>query len=459
MTLKFARPLVRFTLLAVLASAAGGCSTLASLDPTGLLSDDASPSPSDQFPSDASVAQPSDAGTTPDLASLPARPATPSTAAQQQQMAQAVTADGTQAQASADALRAGTEAAAPPPGSPAPVMMAAAPPTASDAPPTAGDAAPPTASANDAPPTASDTAPSARAPVGVAGAVPAVGPPVARAIGPEPSAADKAAAAAMAAAPAPAPAPTAVASATPGGEPAVPAVPAAGGMAGSRVAVLTPPVVTDAQLGFKPSAAPPLDPSISNWVSAPILAHYRQTASLAGSAGTSSAAVPAVPEGGVRAASRGGARGVGGPDMSGAVVANLDALSSTAAGAVAANYGGVPPTAIVYFAGDGTTLSPAARSQVRQAVAAFKASGGVGMVRVVGHASSRTANMPVERHLEAIFEKSQKRASAVANELIHEGVPAAQVNIEAVGDSQPIYYESMPKVEDGNRRAEIFVQS
>jgi len=29
----------------------------------------------------------------------------------------------------------------------------------------------------------------------------------------------------------------------------------------------------------------------------------------------------------------------------------------------------------------------------------------------------------------------------------------------AVGDSQPIYYESMPKGEEGNRRAEIFVQS
>jgi hypothetical protein len=32
------------------------------------------------------------------------------------------------------------------------------------------------------------------------------------------------------------------------------------------------------------------------------------------------------------------------------------------------------------------------------------------------------------------------------------------VQIEAVGDSQPIYYESMPKGEDGNRRAEIFLQ-
>jgi flagellar motor protein MotB len=33
------------------------------------------------------------------------------------------------------------------------------------------------------------------------------------------------------------------------------------------------------------------------------------------------------------------------------------------------------------------------------------------------------------------------------------------VQIDAVGDSQPVYYESMPKGEEGNRRAEIFVQS
>ena len=52
----------------------------------------------------------------------------------------------------------------------------------------------------------------------------------------------------------------------------------------------------------------------------------------------------------------------------------------------------------------------------------------------------------------------QARADAVAQELIHEGVPAAKVLIDAVGDSQPVYYESMPKGESGNRRAEIFVQ-
>jgi outer membrane protein OmpA-like peptidoglycan-associated protein len=124
----------------------------------------------------------------------------------------------------------------------------------------------------------------------------------------------------------------------------------------------------------------------------------------------------------------------------------------------AAMNGGVPPTAIVYFAGDGTALSATARNQVRDAVAAYRANGGAGSIKVVGHASSRTANMPVERHLEVIFQKSQARANAVAQALIRAGVPADKVQIEAVGDSQPVYYESMPKGEDGNRRAEIFVQ-
>jgi outer membrane protein OmpA-like peptidoglycan-associated protein len=237
--------------------------------------------------------------------------------------------------------------------------------------------------------------------------------------------------------------------APPGAEPAVPAVPMT---SGARMAMLNP---TDAQLGFRPSSAPPLNPSINQWVSSPILAHYRQTAALAGSAGTSQATVPAVPMAGGK---RGRNIGVGGPVMSGDVVANLDAVPGTPAGMAAANNGGVPPTAVVYFAGDGTSLTPAGSAQVREAVAAFRASGGAGSVKVVGHASSRTANMPVERHLEMIFQKSQARANVVAQALIRAGIPADRVQIEAVGDSQPVYYESMPKGEDGNRRAEIFVQ-
>ncbi len=68
-------------------------------------------------------------------------------------------------------------------------------------------------------------------------------------------------------------------------------------------------------------------------------------------------------------------------------------------------------------------------------------SGGNGTIKVVGHASSRTPNMSVERHLEVIFQKSQARANAVAQALIRAGIPADKVIVEAVGDSQPIYYE------------------
>lgn len=213
--------------------------------------------------------------------------------------------------------------------------------------------------------------------------------------------------------------------------------------------MMAQPALSDAALGFKPSEAPPLDPSVSDFVAAPIVAHYRQTASTSEMAvARAEPAVPAVPPKGETAIA----------ETSPAVETNMAALSGAPA-AIAAMNGGVPPTAVIYFPGDGTSLSAAARAQVKAAAASFKANGGQGTVRVVGHSSSRTADMPVEKHLEVIFDKSQARANAVAQELIHDGVPAARVLIDAVGDSQPVYYESMPQGEEGNRRAEIFVQS
>ncbi len=443
-----ARPLAMATLAVTLAVGMSGCETMADLDPTGLISDD-SPAPETQFPTESSQQAAADAATTtPDLAAIPTRPATPDASAQAN-TAQQVTAAGAQAQYSAEALRAGTDAAAPPPSATdanaarqavasAAAPSAAAPPTANDAPPSASDAPP---SASDTPPTAGSAVASAQPP----SAAPLPG--AARPAATSPTAAAPAAVASAALPPpipvrnaAPAPSVTAP---PPGTEPAVPAVPS---RAGARMAMANP---SDAQLGFKPSSAPALNASVAQWVSPPILAHYRQTAALAGSAGTGTPAVPAVPA----AAGRRGASG-----SSSDVVANLDGAPGTPAGMAASMNGGVPPTAIVYFPGDTTALPAAARAKVRDAVAAFQAGGSAGTVKVVGHASSRTANMPVERHLEVIFQKSQARANAVAQALIKAGVPADRVQIEAVGDSQPVFYESMPKGEDGNRRAEIFVQ-
>ena len=443
MTKHYARPLAKLTIVLGLATAASGCQTVSDLDPTGLLGDDEEIAET-QFPTDSEQQAQADANTTtPDLAGIPTRPPAPDMVAQAG-TAQSVTAAGAQAQYSAEALRAGTEASAPPPVA-ADAAAARQALAASDAPPTtfAGDMPPSagSASASDDPPTASaPPSPNAAVPARVASA--ALPPPTAAPTAAPPVSAPATASVAPPDAPPVASSAPPVASAPvappPGAEPAVPpSTRTAGGMANP----------TDAQLGFKPSAAPPLNSSISKWVSPPILAHYRQTAAAAGSAGTAVPAVPAVP-------TAGGGRN----SASGDVIANMSAVPGTPAGMSAAMNGGVPPVATILFPGDGTALPASARNQVREAVAVFRAGGGNGTIKVVGHASSRTPNMTVERHLEVIFQKSQARANAVAQALIRAGVPASKVIVEAVGDSQPIFYESMPKGEAGNRRAEIFVQ-
>ncbi|MBO21836.1 MAG: hypothetical protein CMM26_05605 [Rhodospirillaceae bacterium] len=77
-------------------------------------------------------------------------------------------------------------------------------------------------------------------------------------------------------------------------------------------------------------------------------------------------------------------------------------------------------------------------------------------VLVVGHASSRTRQLSRARQEVANFQVSFKRANAVAQALIQSGVPSNLVTVEAVSDDQPIYAESMPNGEAGNRRTEIF---
>ena len=78
-------------------------------------------------------------------------------------------------------------------------------------------------------------------------------------------------------------------------------------------------------------------------------------------------------------------------------------------------------------------------------------------VRVVGHASMRTRDMDELKHTLANFNVSVKRAEAVASFLIANGVKAEKLIVDAVGDSQPLNYESMPSEERANRRAEIFI--
>ncbi|MCE7998033.1 MAG: OmpA family protein [Rhodobiaceae bacterium] len=170
--------------------------------------------------------------------------------------------------------------------------------------------------------------------------------------------------------------------------------------------------------------------------------------------------------------SRYGAAGAptGSADPEDPVEVNLDALRglgpgaslspalAPSTGAAYASQGGpgnIPPY-VVSFAHGSTGLNAEDRQKI--AAAASSAAAYNGIVRVVGHASSRTGDLGVGDHLLANFNVSMKRANAVANELIRAGVDPSRVVVEAKGDAVPVYYESMPAGEAGNRRAEIFIE-
>ena len=116
--------------------------------------------------------------------------------------------------------------------------------------------------------------------------------------------------------------------------------------------------------------------------------------------------------------------------------------------------GGAKPV-VVRFAVGSAALSAKARAVLRGAAQTHRERGGT--VRVVGHASSRTRDLPVERHKLVNFEVSLARADAVAKELIRLGVPSEAVFVSANSDNDPVFFEWMPSGEAGNRRAEVFL--
>jgi outer membrane protein OmpA-like peptidoglycan-associated protein len=372
----------------------------------------------------------------PDLNSVPDKPTAPSTADQQKALSDSLGADRSQNQYSADQLRGGTEAAAAPPGAPPPDQVAdtsgpsqpaAAPPPDQSAPDQSSDTAAPAvvppAPAAAAPP--SDSGSSDTAAIG-SGADQAPPPAV------PPAPATTADTAAVPAVRDSAPVQQTAISAPPpavssGSEPAVPAVPDT--QSSYAPNMMNP---TDAELGFKPSTAPPLSPTVAQFVPQPIIARYQQTAAMGRAPGI---------EGSYSAPTK----ATGGPEqMSGAVVANFDSLQP---GAYAPSdaYGGAP-SAVVMFAGDRTILDVQAKQQVRAAASAFQQSGGQGFVRVVGHSASG-GNLSSQRLMVLNFEHSQARATAVARELIKDGVPADKVLVETAGGA------------DSSASAEIFLQS
>ena len=112
---------------------------------------------------------------------------------------------------------------------------------------------------------------------------------------------------------------------------------------------------------------------------------------------------------------------------------------------------------VIYFNHNSTALSQHDLQVLRQVVALQQQRGGV--LRVVGHASQRTAQLDPRAHEATNLQLSQRRADSVARALRGFGVSSNAVIAEGRGDAEQLYHEFMPTGEAGNRRVEIFLQS
>jgi outer membrane protein OmpA-like peptidoglycan-associated protein len=151
--------------------------------------------------------------------------------------------------------------------------------------------------------------------------------------------------------------------------------------------------------GFAPSKAPPLAPSVANYVPPQIMSRYASNAAMGPAPGAPQKTGPAM-------AALGPATG---PQTS-------SLLSSTP----------------VYFSHGGTILTPDTRKSVIALAKAYVAQGRKGYVQVIGYGGSSRANVGT---LEANFARAQLRARQVADLLIKSGVPAARILIQAHGQT------------------------
>jgi outer membrane protein OmpA-like peptidoglycan-associated protein len=113
------------------------------------------------------------------------------------------------------------------------------------------------------------------------------------------------------------------------------------------------------------------------------------------------------------------------------------------------------PAGVIYFHNGSASLSAKDRAVLRQIARLQRQNGAV--IQVVGHASMWTrSNSDLQRQATVNQNLSVVRASAVARTLRQYGVSSGRIQTAAVGAQQPVFIESMPNGEAGNRRVEIY---
>jgi outer membrane protein OmpA-like peptidoglycan-associated protein len=109
-----------------------------------------------------------------------------------------------------------------------------------------------------------------------------------------------------------------------------------------------------------------------------------------------------------------------------------------------------PPSFMVFFDWDRSNLSAQALNTIKQAANAFKAKGQA-RVTATGHADR---SGPDQYNMAL----SLRRANAVKNALVREGVPATAIAVVGRGESMPLVQTADGVREPQNRRVEIVVQ-
>ncbi|MCF8487779.1 MAG: OmpA family protein [Rhodospirillum sp.] len=110
---------------------------------------------------------------------------------------------------------------------------------------------------------------------------------------------------------------------------------------------------------------------------------------------------------------------------------------------------------VIYFSSSSSNLDGNDLSVVREIAAYQRQYGGV--LRVIGHSSSRTGDMDPAHHTLVNLRVSAQRAESVARALMNAGVQGAQIFVGGVADEQKEYQEVMPSGEAFNRRAEVYL--
>jgi flagellar motor protein MotB len=116
---------------------------------------------------------------------------------------------------------------------------------------------------------------------------------------------------------------------------------------------------------------------------------------------------------------------------------------------------GTTPIEIIFFQQGSNRIGRNDKQKLKKIAETQQRSGGV--LKVIGHASSRTRELPLDEHMIVNLNASQRRATAVAQTFLDLGVAGDDLIIESVSDAVPLTVEAMPSEEAKNRRVEIFL--